>query len=258
MVRSAPDSSTSPSRERCASKWSRASVSGRPVSSRSSAMTRCGKPAGRVDAGADGGAAQRDLGRAGERRLAAARCRTGPRPRTRRTPGPSVTGVASMRCVRPDFTTVGPLDGLRLERLGQVLERRDQVADDAGGRGHVHRRREHVVRRLRRVDVVVRVHVAARARASPASRAPRWCSCSSWCPSRSGRRRSGSRRRAHRRRRRRRRRRWRPRRPASSTPSSAFARAAAFLMRASASMWLRSRRLPEIGKFSTARWVCAR
>ncbi len=44
----------------------------------------------------------------------------------------------------------------------------------------------------------------------------------------------------------------------SRTPSSAFARAAAFLMRARASMCPRSRVVPEMGKFSTARCVCAR
>ncbi|MNW65545.1 hypothetical protein D3C74_439350 [compost metagenome] len=44
----------------------------------------------------------------------------------------------------------------------------------------------------------------------------------------------------------------------SSTPSSALARAAAFLTRARASMWLRSRGVPDSGKFSTARCVCAR
>lgn len=44
----------------------------------------------------------------------------------------------------------------------------------------------------------------------------------------------------------------------STTPSSAFTWAAAALMRASASMWARSRRWPEMGKFSTARCVWAR
>ena len=44
----------------------------------------------------------------------------------------------------------------------------------------------------------------------------------------------------------------------SSVPRSLLARAAAFLMRASAAMWRDSRPWPEIGKFSTARWVCAR
>ena len=44
----------------------------------------------------------------------------------------------------------------------------------------------------------------------------------------------------------------------SRTPSSALTLAAAPLMRASASMCARSMRCPETGKFSTARWVCAR
>ena len=48
--------------------------------------------------------------RAGARTAAAAsragaRCRLRPATRSRRTPDPSVTGVASMRCVRPAFTT---------------------------------------------------------------------------------------------------------------------------------------------------------
>jgi hypothetical protein len=47
-------------------------------------------------------------------------------------------------------------------------------------------------------------------------------------------------------------------RSASSTPRRALARAADFLMRARAETWAGSRPLPEIGKFSTARWVCAR
>src|SRR5690606_13619858 len=43
----------------------------------------------------------------------------------------------------------------------------------------------------------------------------------------------------------------------SSTPSCLLASAALFLMRASAAIWADSRPEPEIGKFSTARWVCA-
>ena len=43
----------------------------------------------------------------------------------------------------------------------------------------------------------------------------------------------------------------------SSTPSEALATAADFLMRASATICAGSRPDPEIGKFSTARWVCA-
>ncbi len=41
----------------------------------------------------------------------------------------------------------------------------------------------------------------------------------------------------------------------STTPSSMLTFAAAALMRPSASMWARSKVCPEIGKFSTARWV---
>ena len=43
-----------------------------------------------------------------------------------------------------------------------------------------------------------------------------------------------------------------------TTPSSALTFAAAALIWASAAMWARSRPCPLIGKFSTARWVCAR
>ncbi|GMA22440.1 hypothetical protein GCM10025864_01990 [Luteimicrobium album] len=57
----------------------------------------------------------------------------------------------------------GPRVALGLEDLGEVGERGDEVADDAGGRGDVHGRREDVVGRLGRVDVVVRVDAAAQA-----------------------------------------------------------------------------------------------
>ncbi len=46
IVRSWPDISTRPSRALCASKWSVASVIGRPVFSARISMTRCGKPIG--------------------------------------------------------------------------------------------------------------------------------------------------------------------------------------------------------------------
>lgn len=52
---------------------------------------------------------------------------------------------------------------------------------------------------------------------------------------------------------------WMPfARSASTTPRSALTRAAALLMVASAWMSERSMRVPETGKFSTARWVWAR
>ena len=159
------------------------------------------------------------------------------------------------------------LDDVRA--LGRLaLERRREVLAAPGSRSWTTaasvaatctRGREHVVRRLRGVDVVVRVHRAAEALRRRASRAPRSCSCSIECPSRSGRRRSGTGRRRCPRRPRRRRRRSRRRRPASSTPSSALTRAAAALMRASACDLGRLEAVaPEIGKFSTARWVWAR
>ena len=46
MVRSAPDASTSPSRAPWASKWLRASVSGRPVCSAMVPITAAAKPGG--------------------------------------------------------------------------------------------------------------------------------------------------------------------------------------------------------------------
>ena len=94
-------------------------------------------------------------------------------------------------------------------------------------------------------------------RARPAWRSPRWRSCCSTCPSRSGRRRSGTARRA---------------RPAAtfsaaariasaaplpSRPKPPLTSAAAALIRPSARMNSRGIGWPEIGKFSTARWVCA-
>ncbi len=50
---------------------------------------------------------------------------------------------------------------LRRKRLGQTLERRQQVAHDLVESGEVHGRREDVVRRLAHVDVVIRVDVIA-------------------------------------------------------------------------------------------------
>jgi hypothetical protein len=44
----------------------------------------------------------------------------------------------------------------------------------------------------------------------------------------------------------------------SISSCSRLTAATAPLMRANASIWARSRRIPEIGKFSIARWVCAR
>ena len=64
-------------------------------------------------------------------------------------------------CVRPDFTMSANVRRLVLERAGEELERRQQLVDSGVERREVHRRREHVVRRLPHVDVVVRVDVVA-------------------------------------------------------------------------------------------------
>ena len=72
----APESSTSASRAPWASKWLRASVNGRPVASASSAITRGGEARRGVDAGADRGAAERQLARPGAASPRAARCRS--------------------------------------------------------------------------------------------------------------------------------------------------------------------------------------
>ena len=145
-------------------------MSGSPVSVASRAMTRAANVLGRVDAGADGGAAERQLADARQRGLQPLDRRARSAWRSRRTPGrgspawrPSGgCGPTSRRSLNSAL--------LAAQRLGQVLERRHQVDDDAPGRGHVDGRREHVVRRLRRVDVVVRVHRAARAARTPAWR----------------------------------------------------------------------------------------
>ena len=79
---------------------------------------------------------------------------------------------------------------LAAKRRLEPLERGQQPVRRLVERGEVDRGREDVVGRLPHVHVVVRV------RARRASRAPRWRSCSTTCPSRSGRRRRGTARRA--------------------------------------------------------------
>ena len=120
------------------------------------------REAGRgVDAGADGGAAERNFGDAGEGGVDA------------------LDAVADLRGVAAELLAQGhrggvhqvraaglhdvlELDGLALQRLGQVAEGRDQVVDQGGRGGDVDRRGEDVVGGLRGVDVVVRVdHLVA-------------------------------------------------------------------------------------------------
>ena len=258
-MRSAPEASTSPSRAPWASTWSSASVSASARSrARSSSTTPRGEPVRGVEPGADGRAADRQLAQPRQHVPAAARRRT--RACVAHPPAswPSVIGTASMRCVRPALTTSAQSSARRRSARGEVLQRGDHVVGQGLGRGDVDRGREDVVAALRGVDVVVRVHRATRGAAWRGWRSPRWRSCSSWCPTRSGTRRRGTARRARPRRPRPRRRRRRRRGLRRSTPIRAFTRAAAALTRPSARICARSRPRPEIGKFSTARWVCAR
>ena len=82
----------------------------------------------RVQPGADRRAAQRqlDTDAAAPRRRARRRGRAARR--SRRTPGPSVSGVASCRCVRPIFTMCVERLRLAVERVAQRLQRGHQVA----------------------------------------------------------------------------------------------------------------------------------
>src|SRR3954452_16475250 len=112
IVFSCPDSSTRPSRAPCASKWSSASLSSRPVRRLSSAITAAAKPGGvliPVPTAVPPRGSSATRGRV-------ARTRSAPRRICWAYPlnsWPSVTGVASIRCVRPDFTTWANSDPLR-------------------------------------------------------------------------------------------------------------------------------------------------
>ena len=103
-TRSWPDASTSASRAPCASKWLRASVSGRPVTSTSRAMTAAANPGGvlmPVPTAVPPSGSSASRGRVSRSRSMPYRtCAAYPE-----NSCPSVTGVASIRCVRPDFTT---------------------------------------------------------------------------------------------------------------------------------------------------------
>ena len=116
MTRRAPDASTRPSRAPCASKWSSASVIGRPVSAASSSMTFCGKPDRRVDAGADGRAAERNLGDAGDRGLDALDAQS------------DLAGVSAELLAERDGGRIHQVRAARLDgglpQLGLGLERR--------------------------------------------------------------------------------------------------------------------------------------
>ena len=74
---------------------------------------------------------------------------------------PSITGVASIRCVRPDLTTALNSSALASSDDRELVERRDQLCPGRLHRGDVDRGREGVVARLAGVHVVVRVALDA-------------------------------------------------------------------------------------------------
>ena len=95
-------------------------------------------------------------GRAAAGRPRPGRCRCAPGRHSRRTPGPSVSGVASCRWVRPILTMSANSSALSSSACVQMLERRQQLrVRISHRRGDVHRGREGVVRGLAAIDVVV-------------------------------------------------------------------------------------------------------
>ena len=130
------------------------------VRSRARSRTAAANPGGVLMPGADGGAAERHLGHP---RAGPPRSRSMPRRTCAAYPPsswPSVTGVASMRWVRPALTTsaVRPACVARTPRRG--ARSAGTRSSSSGPRGReVDGGRERVVARLRGVDLVVRVHL---------------------------------------------------------------------------------------------------
>ena len=157
---SAPEVSISASRLACASKWSSGAAIGQPRAVGEQRAHALGELGVRVEAGAGGRAAERDLpeprqrvldARAAEldlRRVAAELLaeRDGHRVHEVRAPG---------------LDDLGERRRLGRERRLELAERRQQVVGRRVERREVHGRGEDVVRRLAEVDVVVRVHALA-------------------------------------------------------------------------------------------------
>ena len=188
------DISTSASRAPCAAKWSGASTSGRSMSSASRLMTLRAKVFGAL---MPVPTAVPPSGSSPDARQRVARCA--------RSPSLDLRGVAAELLAEGHRRGVHEVGAARLHDRSEPLrapaaQRRARGARARGAAarsidahdGEVDGRREHVVGRLRRVDVVVRVDRRSRAARRRARRSPRSCSCSTTCPTRSGRRRSGS------------------------------------------------------------------
>ncbi len=110
-----------------------------------------------VEAGADRGAAERELVHGGQRRLDG-----GARDVDLRDPAGHFLADRERRRVlqvRPaDLDDAGKRPRLGVERLAQPADRRQQAPDGFLGGRDVHRRRKRVVRRLALIHVIVRVH----------------------------------------------------------------------------------------------------
>ena len=255
-VRSAPDSSTIPSRAPCASKWSVASVIGRPVSAARISMTRCGKPAGVLmpvpTAVPPSGTSAADGSARSTRAMPLRTWAAYPA-----NSWPSVTGVASIRCVRPDLTTSANSSALRSSdcarwsRSGSSWLTVEAVAAtwiDVGNTslldcdaltwsfGCTSRPSERVASVAMTSLVFMLLDVPEPVWKTSMGKCASWAPVATSCAAAT----------------------IASARSPSRMPSSAFARAQAALICASALIWAGSIGVPEIGKFSTARCVWAR
>ncbi len=256
IVRSWPLVSTRASRLPCASKWSRASVSGSSVSSARTPITFSGKPGGVLmpvptAVPPNGSSASRgndDSSRSMPRRSCAAYPPNS---------WPSVTGVASIRWVRPDFTTPANSSalasnaaarwssaGMRSRLTASVAATWIEVGNVSlldwlaltWSLGWTSRPSARVARVAMTSLAFMLLDVPEPVWNTSIGNSPSCCpsataraACSMACAT-----------------------------SASMTPSSALTLAAAALIRARAWMCAGSSVVPEIGKFSTARCVCAR
>ncbi len=151
---SAPDSSTSASRLPCASNGSSGASISRPDLLRQLRAHALGELGVGVQAGAGGGAAERDLGDLRQRVAHA----LGAEPDLRGVAGELLAerhghGVHQVRAAGLD--DVLELVGLGGERRLELLQRGQQLVRRLGQRGEVHRGGEDVVGRLAHVHVVV-------------------------------------------------------------------------------------------------------
>ena len=131
-------------------------TNGRPVSSAIFARARLTEPLGRVQPRADRGAADRELVEMGERLLDPLEVVVELRDVARELLSERERdGVLQVRPA--DLDDVRPRGGLRVEGVAERTDGGKHSVEELLGGGDVHRGRERVVRRLRHVDVVVRV-----------------------------------------------------------------------------------------------------